>query len=72
MKNKLLNFKEVLSNILADLNISQGEFARRLGTSQGTISKWLSGYQEPRYYQIQKIITTFNLDPAEVLGLKEF
>ncbi len=72
MATKYLNFKDVLYNLLKDLQISQSVFAKNIGTTQGTVSKWLSGFQEPRYYQLQKIITTFNLDPSEVMGLKEF
>ncbi len=54
MATKYLNFKDVLYNLLKDLQISQSVFAKNIGTTQGTVSKWLSGFQEPRYYHFKK------------------
>jgi len=65
-------FQFVIKDILDELKISQEEFAKSIGTSQGTVSKWLSGVQEPRYCQLQKIAIKYNIDSSIVLGIKEY
>lgn len=67
-----IEFKEVISQILAEQKISQAEFAKNIGTSQGTVSKWLSGAQEPRYCQLQRIASFYDIPSDFLLGLKEY
>ncbi len=63
------DFKFIFNEILKDQNITQKQCAKILGTSQSTISKWLSGAQEPRFFQLQNIALEFNLDANYLLGL---
>ena len=67
-----IEFKNIIKDIIEDSKLSQQEFAKKIGTSQGTISKWITGVQEPRFYQLQKIATVFEIDAEILLGLKEY
>ena len=64
-----IEFKDILKDILEDLKISQQEFAKKLGTTQGTVSKWLNGVQEPRFCQLQNIALVYNIDASTLLGI---
>ena len=67
-----MEFKDIIKEFLLDKNLSQESFAKSIGTTQGTISKWISGAQEPRYSQLRAICKVYDI-PAEVLlGLKEY
>jgi len=65
-------FQFVIKELLDELKVSQDEFAKAIGTTQGTVSKWLGGMQEPRYCQLQKIVTTYGIDAERVLGLTDY
>ncbi|MBQ9716049.1 MAG: helix-turn-helix transcriptional regulator [Clostridia bacterium] len=65
-------FQSVIKDLLAELNISQEQFAKSIGTTQGTVSKWLNGSQEPRYCQLQKMAIKYNLDTDRILGLTKY
>ena len=67
-----MEFKDIIKEFLLDKNLSQESFAKSIGTTQGTVSKWISGVQEPRYSQLRAICKAYDF-PAEVLlGLKEY
>ena len=69
MKNQ---FKDIIKEVIEESKLSQQEFAKKIGTSQGTISKWTAGVQEPRFYQLQNIAITFGIDAEYLLGLKKY
>lgn len=64
-------FKYVCADILEEFNLTQQQFAQKIGTTQATVSYWLNGKQEPRYFQLQNIATTFNIDTEFLLGLSK-
>ena len=66
---KRREFKNVCKDLIDDLEITQAEFAKKIKTSQATVSKWLNGKQEPRFFQLQNIAITFNIDVNFLLGL---
>jgi len=68
---KRREFKNVCKDLIDDLEITQAEFAKKIKTSQATVSKWLNGKQEPRFFQLQNIVITFNIDVNFLLGLTE-
>jgi len=68
---KRREFKNVCKDLIDDLEITQAEFAKKIKTSQATVSKWLNGKQEPRFFQLQNIAITFNIDVNFLLGLTE-
>ena len=67
-----MEFKEIIKEFLLDKNLSQDSFAKSIGTTQGTVSKWLSGIQEPRYSQLQAICKVYNVSADLLLGIKEY
>ncbi len=67
-----MEFKDILKDFLIEKGISQQAFAKSIGTTQGTVSKWLSGIQEPRFSQIKNICKIYNVDANFLLGITEF
>ena len=67
-----MEFKDILKDLLVEKNLSQQEFAKSICTTQGTVSKWLSGAQEPRYSQIKNICRVYGIDANVLLGIVEF
>jgi len=59
-------FSERLKALIETLGLKQGEFAEMASIDQGTVSTWLSGKAEPKYSQLQKIISTFHINPARL------
>jgi len=62
-------FGENLSKLMKAQNISGKELARSTGISQSTISKFLSGNQEPRYSQIIQLAKAVHLPPGAFLSV---
>lgn len=67
-----MEFKTFLKDFLIEHRLSQNEFAKSIQVSQGTVSKWLSGQQEPRYFQLRNICMVYNLDANVILGVSEY
>ena len=65
-------FKKIIKEIIAESGLSQEKFAKSVSVSQGTVSKWISGAQEPRYSQLVQICQTYKLDANYILGIKEY
>ena len=59
-------FGERLQGLIETLGLKQGDFAITLGVSEGTVSSWLSGKSEPKWSQLQKVISTFHINPARL------
>ena len=62
-------FKYVCADILQEYNLTQTQFAKAIGTTQATVSFWLNGKQEPRYFQLQNIAEKYDIDLDFLLGL---
>jgi len=60
-----LEFGEWLKEQREERGWSRAELARQAGVSEGAISKWESGKQEPRYRELVKIAEVFD---SSVLG----
>lgn len=67
-----MEFKEIIKEILKENGFSQEEFAKSIGTSQGTVSKWLKGTQDPSYTHLKNICTEYEIDANYILGLIEY
>ena len=67
-----MEFKEIIKEFLSDKNLSQESLANSIGTTQGTVSKWISGVQEPRYSQLRAICKVYDLPADVLLGLGEY
>lgn len=64
-------FKEVIKELMDEKNISQAQLAKQIHTTQGTVSKWLNGKQDPRYTQLQSICIKFGVSSDFLLGIDE-
>jgi len=62
-------FGENLHKIMQAQNISGKELSRSTGISQSTISKFLSGNQEPKYSQIIQLAKAVNLPPGVFISV---
>lgn len=60
-----MEFGEWLKEQREERGLTRAELARLAGVSEGAISKWESGKQEPRYRELVKIAEVFD---ASVLG----
>jgi len=67
-----MEFKDILRDFMIERGLSQQTLAKSIGTTQGTVSKWLCGLQEPRYSQIKNICKVYNVDANVLLGITEF
>ena len=59
-------FGENLKNLRKQQNISQGEFARLIQTTQQRVSEWECNKVEPSLYNIIKILNVFNVTFEEL------
>lgn len=62
-------FKSNLNRIMKAQKISGKEISLATGISESTISKFLSGNQEPKYSQIIKIARALNLPPEIFMSI---
>jgi len=60
-------FKDILSEILADKNLTQTQFATRIGVKQSQVSEWIKGKAKPGYDNIHAILVAFESISAEYL-----
>ena len=59
-------FGENLKNLRKQQNISQGEFARLIQTTQQRVSEWECNKVEPSLYNIIKILNVLNVTFEEL------
>lgn len=59
-------FGENLKKLRKQQNISQGEFARLIQTTQQRVSEWECNKVEPSLYNIIKILNVFNVTFEEL------
>ncbi len=63
-----MQFKDNLKELMIEKGFTQKSLANAIGTTQGTISKWLSGVQEPRLYQLKQICAVFGCTADFLIG----
>lgn len=68
MSRPISEFKERLQILMAERNLNQSEVAEKTGIPNATISRYLSGQQDPRADKIGIVAQTFGVDPAWLLG----
>ncbi len=66
-----LEFKEILKEFLNENNLTQVEFAKRIGVKQGQVSEWLFGKAKPGYDTLKRMSLAFNVPADYFLGLKD-
>lgn len=68
---KTLNFANNLKTSLTLNNKTQKELADFLGTTQQTVSRWISAVNEPDFATLLKICAFLNETPNSILGYDE-
>ncbi len=68
MKN---SFPQRLKELLKFENISQKEFAQRVGVSQSCVTFWIKGERQPTAENIYMISVTFSVSADYLLGIDE-
>ena len=63
-----MKFSENLGKELKSNGISQTELAKKLNTTQATISRWVGGLNEPDFETLFLLCEIFDCSPNELLG----
>lgn len=71
MDFKVENFSYRLSVLLEENNLSQTKLAKKIGTSNVTICRYLNGERIPRLDVIAKMASVFNVSLDYLLGLSK-
>jgi len=66
-----IEFKEILKDFLSENNITQTEFAKRIGVKQSQVSEWLKGKCKPGYDILKNISLSFNVSADYLLGIQD-
>lgn len=65
------NFKEILRELLEEYNLTQTDFAIKIGVKQAQVSEWLKGKCKPSYDILRNMAVVFNISADYLLGLSE-
>lgn len=63
------SFIEILKDFLEENNLTQVEFARRIGVKQSQVSEWLKGKAKPGYDILKSMALAFNVSADYFLGI---
>ncbi len=69
MEREYRDFKDILREFLRESNMTQVEFARRVGIKQSQVSEWLSGKAKPGYDNLRAIVDAFGITADYFLGI---
>ena len=67
----LMDFVEILKDIMIDFNLNQTELANKIGIKQSQVSEWLNGKSKPGYDNIKAICLALDISADRLLGLDE-
>ena len=63
-------FAERMRIIKAKENITNAEFAKRVGVGPNTVSEYMRGRTSPTAETIRNIVEAFDVDPKWLLGVR--
>lgn len=66
-----MEFIEILTEFLKENNLSQTDFARKIGVQPGQVSEWLHGKAKPGYDSLKQMATAFHVSADYFLGLTD-
>ncbi len=66
-----IKFSENLRKALSDKNETQADLAKHLNTTQATVSRWISGVNEPDLQTFLNICEYLDETPNDLLGYNE-
>ncbi len=61
-------FKDSLHNLRNEYNLTQMEFAKKIGVTTGMLAEWESGESEPNLEQLAKISSAFNISLDKLIS----
>lgn len=66
-----IEFKQILKEFLDENNLTQVEFAKKIGAKQGQVSEWLKGKAKPGYDTLRAIAVAFGISADYFLGITD-
>lgn len=66
-----MEFTEILEEFLKLNNLTQTEFANKIGVKQSQVSEWLKGKAKPGYDILRRMATSFDVSADYFLGIKD-
>lgn len=66
-----MEFTEILEEFLKLNNLTQTEFANKIGVKQSQVSEWLKGKAKPGYDVLRRMATAFDVSADYFLGIKD-
>lgn len=66
-----MEFTEILEEFLKLNNLTQTEFANKIGVKQSQVSEWLKGKAKPGYDILKRMATAFDVSADYFLGIKD-
>ncbi len=65
------DFSEILREFLTINNMTQTEFAKRVGVKQSQVSEWLKGKAKPSYDILRQMSLSLGVSSDYLLGLDD-
>ncbi len=65
------NFSEILREFLTINNMTQTEFAKRVGVKQSQVSEWLKGKAKPSYDILRQMSLSLGVSSDYLLGIDD-
>lgn len=69
MKEKAIEFIDILKEIMFEKNLNQTRLAELVGVKQSQVSEWLSGKSRPGYDSLKAICTALDISGDRILGI---
>ena len=64
----MADFHENLKRVMIEQGLTQTELAKRMNTTQQTVSRWVYGQRQPDYDVLLRLCYILNEEPNEMLG----
>jgi transcriptional regulator with XRE-family HTH domain len=66
-----MKIQEIIQDLIEENDLSQEQFAKRIGVSQKAVSNWINGVDVPKASSLLAIYEKFGITPNELLGIEE-
>jgi len=67
----VIKFKERLKELRVEKELSQIQLAKSIDVSQRSISSWETGFRQPDYDTLEKLVKFFNVTADYLLGIED-
>ncbi len=64
-------FRQILAEFLKENELTQSEFARRIGVKHGLVNDWMRGKANPSYVMLKRMAQVFSISADYFLGLTD-